>query len=58
MAQLRDPDHGCPWDRQQTFADDIVTGIARKLISRHPYVFENKALSTAEWETHKALEAA
>ena len=20
MARLRDPDHGCPWDRQQTFA--------------------------------------
>jgi MazG family protein len=61
MAQLRDPDHGCPWDRQQTFADDIVTGITRKLIRRHPYVFKNKALSTAEteamtWETHKALE--
>jgi MazG family protein len=20
MATLRDPDHGCPWDRQQSFA--------------------------------------
>ncbi|HTF35641.1 MAG TPA: MazG nucleotide pyrophosphohydrolase domain-containing protein [Myxococcota bacterium] len=20
MARLRDPEHGCPWDREQTFA--------------------------------------
>jgi uncharacterized protein YabN with tetrapyrrole methylase and pyrophosphatase domain len=41
--------------------DDIVTGITRKLIRRHPHVFEKKTLSTAEmeamtWQAHKALE--
>jgi NTP pyrophosphatase (non-canonical NTP hydrolase) len=23
MARLRDPEHGCPWDREQTYATTV-----------------------------------
>ncbi len=112
MALLRDPDKGCPWDIEQTFAsiaphtieeayevaeaieqddmpalvdelgdlllqvvfharmaeelshfsfDDVVAAISNKLIRRHPHVFGETEIETAEaqtasWETLKALE--
>jgi ATP diphosphatase len=114
MAQLRDPEKGCPWDREQTFDsivpftieeayevadtierkamdelreelgdllfqvvfyaqmaqeqdlfgfDQVVDGIVDKLIRRHPHVFGNEDIQTAEqqthaWEAHKAKERA
>ncbi|NOY63508.1 MAG: nucleoside triphosphate pyrophosphohydrolase [Gammaproteobacteria bacterium] len=114
MARLRDPDSGCPWDRQQTFAsvvphtleeayevadaiesgdlealkgelgdllfqvvfyaqlgrecqafefDDIVAAINDKLIRRHPHVFSDVEIDSAEaqtaaWESYKAQERA
>ena len=122
MAQLRDPDHGCPWDRQQDLAsivphtldevyevidtierqdydhlcdelgdllfqvvfyaqicsesqrfafDDIVDGLVRKLLRRHPHVYPDgsfasfgseQRLTEAEikrnWERIKAEERA
>lgn len=112
MARLRDPDDGCPWDIEQTFATiapytieeayevadaiergeledlrgelgdlllqvvyharmaeevgafrfaDVVEGICRKMIRRHPHVFgdeqvENANAQTAAWERLKAEE--
>jgi ATP diphosphatase len=112
MARLRDPDAGCPWDREQTFrtiapytieeayevADAIERGdmaalkeelgdllfqvvfyaqmgreaghfdfhaiateIADKMVRRHPHVFGEARIETAEaqtlaWEEHKAAE--
>ncbi len=112
MAALRDPDSGCPWDREQTFAtivpftieetyevveaidqgdmgslceelgdllfqvvfyaqmakeegafgfDDIVTAICDKLERRHPHVFGDEQIGSAEaqsqaWERHKQRE--
>lgn len=112
MRRLRDPESGCPWDRQQTFetivphtleeayevADtiergdlkelseelgdllfqvvfyaqlaaecgsfdfaDVTAGIAEKLIRRHPHVFRDERVDTAEaqteaWEQHKERE--
>ncbi len=112
MARLRDPDHGCPWDVEQTFAtiapytieeayevaeaiadedwpalcdelgdllfqvvfyaqmarereifdfDDIATGVADKMVRRHPHVFgdediDSAAAQTLAWEAHKAAE--
>ena len=97
MQRLRDPEHGCPWDLQQTFASiaphtleeayevadaiaeqdygqlagevgdllfqvvyyaqlgreaghfdwqDVVDGITRKLVRRHPHVFPDGQLHT------------
>src|SRR6201996_4004874 len=112
MARLRDPDGGCPWGREQTFAtiapytveeayevadaiergdlkdlreelgdllfqvvfhsriaeedgafafDDVVEAVTEKLIRRHPHVFGDAGLRTAEeqtvaWEAIKAEE--
>lgn len=114
MARLRDPEQGCPWDRQQTFATilpftleevyevadaiergdmeelrvelgdllfqivfyaqmakeqglfefgDIVSGIADKLVQRHPHVFGSAEIRSAEaqtlaWEKQKEQERA
>jgi len=114
MARLRDPEHGCPWDRAQTWrslipftveeayevADAIergsgealreelgdllfqivfyaqiasetgsfdfnavADGIAEKLERRHPHVFGDAHIESAEqqtlaWEEHKARERA
>lgn len=112
MARLRDPDNGCPWDKQQTFksilpytleevyevADaidhndmaslreelgdllfqivfyaqmakeagefefaDVAAEIGDKLIKRHPHVFSDAEIESAEaqtqaWEKHKEHE--
>lgn len=112
MAQLRDPAHGCPWDREQNFAtiapftieeayevadavargddaalkdelgdllfqvvfhaqmaqeaglfdfEDVAAAITDKMVRRHPHVFGNARISSAEaqsvaWEEHKAAE--
>ena len=112
MALLRDPEKGCPWDVEQTFASiaphaieeayevaeaieqkdmsalvdelgdlllqvvflarmaeedsifcfgDVVQAICDKLVRRHPHVFGNAKIHTAEaqvasWEAQKALE--
>ncbi len=112
MAALRDPERGCPWDKQQTFAtilpytieevyevaeaidhkdmsalreelgdllfqivfyaqlakeagefefSDITAGISEKLEQRHPHVFGEADIATAEaqtqaWEQHKERE--
>ncbi len=114
MERLRDPETGCPWDRQQTFAsivphtieeayevaetiehhgleglrdelgdllfqvvfyaqlareagifdfDGVVEGIVGKLTRRHPHVFGEEKIASAEdqsraWEAHKAKERA
>ena len=114
MARLRDPDSGCPWDLEQTFAtiapytieeayevadavqrqdlgqlqdelgdllfqvvfharmaeeakafsfDDIVQSICEKMIRRHPHVFGDAEVKTAEaqttaWDEHKRRERA
>lgn len=112
MAQLRNPDGGCPWDVEQTFSsiaphtieeayevadaiahndmdalkdelgdllfqsvfhaqmakemdeftfDDVVNGVTEKMIRRHPHVFGDQSILTAEqqtvsWEDIKAKE--
>ena len=112
MAQLRDPEHGCPWDCEQDFAtiapytieeayevadaiargdmaglkdelgdllfqvvfhariaeeaglfafDDVAAAIADKMVRRHPHVFGDAEIASAEaqtraWEEHKARE--
>jgi len=112
MAQLRDPEKGCPWDVEQTFTsiaphtieeayevveaieqndmpalvdelgdlllqvvfharmaeedalfafDDVAKAICDKLVRRHPHVFGDVEIKTAEaqtasWEAQKALE--
>ncbi len=112
MALLRDPDKGCPWDVEQTFAtiaphtieeayevaeaieqgdmtalvdelgdlllqvvfharmaeeqgsfafDDVASAIVHKLIRRHPHVFGDSVINsaqaqTASWEALKAEE--
>ncbi len=112
MVSLRDPDHGCPWDKQQSFAtilpytleevyevaeaidqkdmtalreelgdllfqivfyaqmakeagefdfDDIAAEISEKLVQRHPHVFADADIGSAEaqthaWEKHKERE--
>jgi len=114
MARLRDPDGGCPWDVEQTFAtiapytieeayevadaiqrgdlaglkdelgdlllqvffharmaeeaghfdyDDVARAISDKMVRRHPHVFGDADIRTAEaqtvnWETLKAEERA
>lgn len=114
MAQLRDPEHGCPWDKQQTFASiapytleeayevadaiertdakalqeelgdllfqvvfharlaeeqgsfafgDVVQAICDKMQARHPHVFGDEHIATADeqniaWEKHKQRERA
>ncbi len=114
MARLRDPERGCPWDREQDFAtiapytieeayevadaierddmaalkeelgdlllqvvyhaqmaseakafgfDDVAAAIADKMVDRHPHVFGDTTVATAEaqtvsWETRKATERA
>ncbi len=114
MARLRDPDGGCPWDIEQTFAtiaphtieeayevaeaiergdlahlkdelgdllfqvvfyaqmareqglydfDDIAEGISEKMERRHPHVFGDVTIKTADqqvaaWEATKARERA
>ena len=114
MAQLRDPNNGCPWDIEQTFDsiapyaieeayevreaitnqdykglkdelgdlllqvvfhsqiaeeskifnfDEVVDGISKKMIDRHPHVFGNAKIDTADeqlnsWEDIKAEERA
>ncbi|MEL6374004.1 MAG: nucleoside triphosphate pyrophosphohydrolase [Pseudomonadota bacterium] len=114
MRALRDPEHGCPWDREQTFAtiapytieeayevadaidrgtledvrdelgdlllqvvyhaqiaaeanafafDDVVDGITKKMIRRHPHVFGSAAeraagIAPGFWEAIKAQERA
>lgn len=114
MARLRDPEGGCPWDREQTFATvapytleeayevadaiergdldelrgelgdllfqvvfharmaeeqgafafgDVVATIVDKMVRRHPHVFGEAEVLTAEeqttrWEAHKAAERA
>jgi MazG family protein len=112
MAWLRDRDHGCPWDIDQTFRtiapyaieeayevvdaierddlpalkeelgdlllqvvyhsqmaseagafafDDVARAVADKMVARHPHVFGDARIDTAEaqtvsWETRKAAE--
>jgi nucleoside triphosphate diphosphatase len=112
MATLRDPNGGCPWDVEQTFAtiaphtieeayevadaieqndmdslkdelgdllfqsvfhaqmakelnefsfDDVVNGVIDKMIRRHPHVFGDQLIKTADeqtasWEDIKATE--
>lgn len=112
MARLRDPERGCPWDREQDLTtlvpftieeayevadavergdldelreelgdllfqvvfyariaeeagqfdlDDVIAGIAGKLIRRHPHVFgdaevDSVAGQSRAWEAHKAEE--
>jgi len=102
MNKLRDPETGCPWDRQQTFAtiapytieeayevadaitrgdmadlqdelgdllfqvvfhsklaaeigefdfDDVVGAIVDKMLRRHPHVFANQVIDSAEAQT-------
>lgn len=114
MARLRDPQRGCPWDREQTFAtivpytieetyevadaierddmpelcaelgdllfqvvfyaqmaqergafdfDAVVGGIVDKMRRRHPHVFGDAIVGSAQeqahaWEQHKAQERA
>lgn len=114
MAQLRNPDGGCPWDVEQDFAsiaphtleeayevvdaiyendmtglreelgdlllqvvfhaqmaseaklfnfDDVAEGISEKLVRRHPHVFGDADIKTAEaqtaaWESIKEQERA
>lgn len=114
MARLRDPERGCPWDREQNFATiapytieeayevadaiargdmaalkdelgdllfqvvfyarmaeeaalfdfaDVAAAIADKMVRRHPHVFGDAAIAsaqaqTAAWEEHKAKERA
>ena len=114
MAQLRQPETGCPWDLEQTFAtiapytieeayevadaiqrdnmpdlcdelgdlllqvvfharmaeecgafdfDSVATTICEKMIRRHPHVFGDASVDTADemtavWETQKAQERA
>jgi MazG family protein len=114
MARLRDREHGCPWDVEQTFATiapytieeayevadaiqrgdmsalkeelgdllfqvafharmaeeqgafdfaDVANALAQKMIARHPHVFGERDLRTAEeqtraWEAMKAEERA
>lgn len=114
MAQLRNPDGGCPWDVEQDFAsiaphtleeayevvdaiyendmtglreelgdlllqvvfhaqmaneaklfdfDDVAEAISKKLVRRHPHVFGNADIRTAEaqtaaWESIKEKERA
>ncbi|MCP3672794.1 MAG: nucleoside triphosphate pyrophosphohydrolase [Gammaproteobacteria bacterium] len=112
MQRLRDPDTGCPWDREQTFStiarhtieeayevadaiqreamdelrdelgdllfqvvfytqmareqslfdfDDVVHSICTKMIRRHPHVFADEKIESADeqsraWERHKSEE--
>lgn len=112
MSRLRDPETGCPWDKQQSFAtiapytieeayevadaiehgdmaalkdelgdllfqvvfyaqmakeagafdfNEIAAGIAEKMARRHPHVFGEDTIGSAEaqsaaWEEHKARE--
>jgi MazG family protein len=114
MARLRDPERGCPWDREQSFAtiapytieeayevddairrgdraalreelgdlllqvvyhaqmareegafefQDVAHQLCAKLVRRHPHVFGNATVESAEaqtleWEVHKATERA
>ena len=114
MARLRDPEGGCPWDLEQSFAtiapytieeayevaeaieqgdmaalreelgdlllqvvyharmaeeagrfdfEAVAAGIADKMVRRHPHVFGDEAVQTAEaqtlaWEDQKANERA
>jgi tetrapyrrole methylase family protein/MazG family protein/ATP diphosphatase len=114
MSRLRDPNTGCPWDREQSFAtiapytieeayevadaiergnlddlkgelgdllfqvvfhshmaqeqgrfdfDDVVNAISDKLERRHPHVFANAQINSADeqnaaWEEHKRKERA
>ena len=114
MTRLRDPQNGCPWDREQNFAsiapytieeayevadaierkdlkdlkgelgdllfqvifhaqlakeqaafnfDDVVNAISDKLERRHPHVFGDGVIATAQeqnvaWEEHKRKERA
>jgi len=114
MKALRDPDHGCPWDREQDFEsiapytieeayevadavarddmgdlrnelgdllfqvvfhahmggeqgafdfDDVANAISDKLERRHPNVFGDEEIGTADeqsraWEAHKTAERA
>jgi len=114
MARLRDPETGCPWDREQSFAsiapytieeayevadaiersdlndlrgelgdllfqvvfhahiaaergafefDDVVNAICEKLERRHPHVFGDVKIDSAQaqkvaWEEHKRRERA
>jgi nucleoside triphosphate diphosphatase len=114
MVRLRDPERGCPWDRQQDFATiapytieeayevadaiergdmaalkdelgdllfqvvfharmaeeaglfafaDVAAAISDKMIRRHPHVFGDAEIASAEaqneaWEAHKAAERA
>ncbi len=112
MSRLRDPEGGCPWDREQSFQsiapytieeayevadaivrgdlaelkdelgdllfqvvfhaqmaresglfdfEDVARGIVDKMIRRHPHVFGDARVASAqaqtrEWEAHKAAE--
>lgn len=114
MRRLRDPQSGCPWDREQTFRTilpytleevyevvdaietndmpalreelgdllfqvvfyaqmakeagefdfaDVAEGIVDKLVRRHPHVFDDAEIASAEaqtlaWEQHKEKERA
>lgn len=114
MARLRDPERGCPWDLEQTFASiapytleeayevadaiergelgelkdelgdlllqvvfhsqmaaearafsfaDVVEAICSKMIRRHPHVFGDETVASADaqttaWEEHKRRERA
>ncbi len=112
MSRLRDPEGGCPWDREQSFRtiapytieeayevadaivrgdpaelkdelgdllfqvvfhaqmaresglfdfDDVARAIVDKMVRRHPHVFADARVASAEaqtreWEAHKAAE--
>ena len=73
MARLRDPNGGCPWDVEQTFATiapytieeayEVADAIAGKLIRRHPHVFgeagyRTSGEQTVAWEAIKKEERA
>ncbi|MES1197177.1 MAG: nucleoside triphosphate pyrophosphohydrolase [Pseudomonadota bacterium] len=114
MARLRDPENGCPWDKEQSFATiapytieeayevadaiqrsdlpalkeelgdllfqvafharmaeeqgafdfaDVANALAAKMIKRHPHVFGDASMRSADeqtraWETQKAEERA
>jgi tetrapyrrole methylase family protein/MazG family protein len=49
------------WEEGTFTIQDVVEGIARKMVSRHPHVFGDKDLKTSEevkvwWEEHKRRE--
>src|SRR5215471_9820535 len=69
MAWLRDRQHGCPWDVDQTFKTiapytiEEAYEIADEMVDRHPHVFGDLKIADADaqtvsWEARKAAERA